>query len=31
MLYHPFSNSMVNAINDGAELVIAAKLDLKSG
>ncbi|HHR5826920.1 TPA: hypothetical protein ACS778_002930 [Providencia alcalifaciens] len=31
MLYHPFSNSMVKAINDGAELVIAAKLDLKSG
>ncbi|EMY0634780.1 hypothetical protein AAIC24_000500 [Providencia rettgeri] len=31
MLYHPFSNAMVKAINDGLELVIAAKLDLKSG
>ncbi|EKT55509.1 hypothetical protein [Providencia sneebia] len=31
MLYHPFSNAMVKAINDGFELVIAAKLDLKSG
>lgn len=31
MLYHPFSNDMVKAINDGYELVIAAKLELKSG
>ncbi|MEY0031325.1 hypothetical protein AB7459_22840 [Providencia rettgeri] len=31
MLYHPFSNDMVNAINNGAELVIAAMLELKSG
>lgn len=31
MLYHPFSNDMVKAINDGFELVIAAKLNLKSG
>ncbi|WP_265494602.1 hypothetical protein [Providencia heimbachae] len=31
MLYHPFSNDMVNAINNGSELIIAAKLELKSG
>lgn len=31
MLYHPFSNDMVKAINDGHELVMAARLDLKSG
>lgn len=31
MLYHPFSNDMVKAINDGYELVMAARLDLKSG
>ncbi|HEM8140160.1 TPA: hypothetical protein U2M34_003095 [Providencia rettgeri] len=31
MLYHPFSNDMVRAINEGAELAVAAKLDLKSG
>ncbi|HGJ5854793.1 hypothetical protein [Arsenophonus nasoniae] len=31
MLYHPFSNNMVKAINENYELVIAARLDLKSG
>lgn len=31
MLYHPFSNDMVEAVNEGFELVVAAKLDLKSG
>ncbi|WGL96550.1 hypothetical protein [Arsenophonus nasoniae] len=31
MLYHPFSNDMVRAINDGYEMVMAARLDLKSG
>ncbi|WP_369427025.1 hypothetical protein [Providencia sp. PROV236] len=31
MLYHPFSNDMVKAVNEGFELVVAAKLDLKSG
>ncbi|HGJ5865646.1 hypothetical protein [Arsenophonus nasoniae] len=31
MLYHPFSNNMVKAINDGYELVMAARLDFKSG
>lgn len=31
MLYHPFSNKMVKAINENYELVIAARLDLKSG
>lgn len=31
MLYHPFSNEMVKAINEGCYLVAAAKIDLKSG
>ncbi|MEX9609606.1 hypothetical protein AB7Y92_05955 [Providencia manganoxydans] len=31
MMYHPLSDGMVKAINDGCYLVIAAKLDLKSG
>lgn len=31
MIYHPFSDGMVNAINEGCYLVAAAKLDLKSG
>lgn len=31
MIYHPFSDGMVNAINEGCYLVVAAKLDLKSG
>ncbi|WP_238149162.1 hypothetical protein [Arsenophonus endosymbiont of Aleurodicus floccissimus] len=31
MLYHPFSNNMVKAINNDYELVIAVRLDLKSG
>ncbi|WP_238149121.1 hypothetical protein [Arsenophonus endosymbiont of Aleurodicus floccissimus] len=30
MLYHPFSNNMLKAINESYELVIAARLDLKS-
>lgn len=31
MIYHPFSNEMTQAINDGCYVVAAAKLDLKSG
>ncbi|MER1689783.1 hypothetical protein [Proteus mirabilis] len=31
MQYHPFSDAMVNAINEGAYIVLAARLDLKSG
>ncbi|OAT22135.1 hypothetical protein [Proteus myxofaciens] len=31
MKYHPFSNDMVKAINDGYYLVVASRLDLKSG
>ncbi|UNH32260.1 hypothetical protein [Moellerella wisconsensis] len=31
MIYHPFSNKMIQAINGGCYVVIAAKLDLKSG
>lgn len=31
MQYHPFSDAMVNAINKGAYIVLAARLDLKSG
>ncbi|WP_273838980.1 hypothetical protein [Providencia rettgeri] len=31
MIYHPLSNEMVKAINDDCYLVVAAKLDLKSG
>ncbi|WP_273839925.1 hypothetical protein [Providencia rettgeri] len=31
MIYHPFSNKMTQAINDGCYVVAAAKLDLKSG
>ncbi|HFD3738204.1 TPA: hypothetical protein ACF3RY_006992, partial [Pseudomonas aeruginosa] len=31
MIYHPFSNEMTQAINDGCYAVAAAKLDLKSG
>ncbi|MEQ5239466.1 hypothetical protein [Proteus terrae] len=30
MQYHPFSDAMVNAINEGAYIVLAARLDLKS-
>lgn len=31
MKYHPFSNDMVQAINEGYYLVAASRLDLKSG
>ncbi|HBC6005217.1 hypothetical protein [Proteus mirabilis] len=31
MKYHPFSNDMVKAINEGYYLVVASRLDLKSG
>ncbi|MDM3583926.1 hypothetical protein [Proteus mirabilis] len=31
MKYHPFSNGMVKAINEGYYLVVASRLDLKSG
>ncbi len=31
MQYHPFSDAMVNVINEGAYIVLAARLDLKSG
>ncbi|EMT6578191.1 hypothetical protein WMR74_004279 [Providencia rettgeri] len=31
MIYHPLSDEMVKAINDDCYLVVAAKLDLKSG
>ncbi len=31
MKYHPFSNDMVTAINEGYYLVVASRLDLKSG
>ncbi len=31
MQYHPFSDGMVKAINEGAYIVLAARLDLKSG
>ena len=31
MQYHPFSDAMVSAINEGAYIVLAARLDLKSG
>ncbi|WP_237386709.1 hypothetical protein [Xenorhabdus sp. Sc-CR9] len=31
MFYHPFSNDMVKAINEGASLVMAARLDFVSG
>ncbi|SUC45747.1 Uncharacterised protein [Providencia stuartii] len=31
MIYHPFSDGMIKAINDGCYLVFAAKLDLNSG
>ena len=31
MKYHPFSNDMVQAINEGYYLVVASRLDLKSG
>lgn len=31
MQYHPFSDAMVKAINEGAYIVLAARLDLKSG
>ncbi|OTA18856.1 hypothetical protein Xbed_02842 [Xenorhabdus beddingii] len=31
MFYHPFSNDMVRAINEGAHLVLAARLDFVSG
>ena len=31
MIYHPLSDEMVKAINDDYYLIVAAKLDLKSG
>lgn len=31
MYYHPFSDAMVKAINEGAYLVLATRLDLPSG
>ncbi|EJG2211628.1 hypothetical protein L1F92_003563 [Proteus mirabilis] len=31
MKYHPFSNDMVKAIHEGYYLVVASRLDLKSG
>lgn len=31
MKYHPFSNDMVKAINEGYYLVVASRLELKSG
>ncbi|MBD1229393.1 hypothetical protein [Xenorhabdus griffiniae] len=31
MFYHPFSDDMVRAINEGAHIVLAARLDLVSG
>lgn len=31
MYYHPFSDAMVKAINDGAYLVLASRIDLPSG
>lgn len=29
MQYHPFSDAMVNAINEGAYIVLAARLEIR--